>query len=73
MSEALPRLELRPLSEEEGGGYLIEFPDCPGCIADGESPEQALSEGVDALQSYLATLDDLGRDVPDGGEVHGGQ
>lgn len=73
MNDALPRFEMRPLSEEEGGGYLIEFPDYPGCIADGETPEQAMAEGVDALQSYLATLDDLGRDVPDAGEVYGGQ
>ena len=28
----LPRFEIRPLSAEEGGGYLIEFPDYPGCI-----------------------------------------
>ena len=27
----------RPLADEEGGGYLIEFPDLPGCMADGET------------------------------------
>ncbi|OAJ33550.1 hypothetical protein A0O36_02264 [Piscirickettsiaceae bacterium NZ-RLO1] len=24
------------LKEEDGGGYLVEFPDLPGCTADGE-------------------------------------
>ena len=59
----LPRFEVRPLSLEEGGGYLVEFPDYPGCIADGETPEEAIREARDALASYLATLEDLGRPV----------
>jgi antitoxin HicB len=28
---------IRHLSKEEGGGYLIEFPDLPGCMSDGET------------------------------------
>ncbi|MXZ80021.1 MAG: type II toxin-antitoxin system HicB family antitoxin [Gammaproteobacteria bacterium] len=60
----LPRFEIRPLDEGEGGGYLIEFPDFPGCIADGETPEEAMLEGADALKSYLETLREPGRPVP---------
>lgn len=71
--KTLPRFETRPLSEEEGGGYLIEFPDFPGCIADGETPEEAIREGRDALISYLKTLEELKRPVPVTGEVYGGQ
>lgn len=66
--DTLPRFEIRPLAEEEGGGYLIEFPDYPGCVADGETPEEAIKEGRDALTSYLRTLADLGRPVPKPGE-----
>lgn len=69
----LPRFEIRPLSDDEGGGYLIEFPDYPGCIADGDTPEQAIREGRDALVSYVETLTALGRTVPAGGEAFGGQ
>jgi antitoxin HicB len=58
----LPRFEIRPLSREEGGGYLIEFPEFPGCIADGETPEEAIREGRDALLSYRRTLQELGRE-----------
>ena len=72
-TEKLPRFEVRPLSAEEGGGYLVEFPDYPGCIADGDTPEQAIAEGSDALRSYLATLDELGHEAPDAGKVYGGQ
>jgi len=56
-------LEIRPLSEDEGGGYLIAFPDYPGCIADGETPEAAIAEGRDALASYVATLREFGRPI----------
>lgn len=57
----LPRFEIRPLTQSEGGGYLIEFPEFPGCIADGETPEEAMREGRDALNSYRRTLEELGR------------
>jgi antitoxin HicB len=64
MSDRLPRFEIRPLTEDEGGGYLIEFPDYPGCMADGETPEAAIAEGRDALVSYVATLRELDRPMP---------
>ncbi len=69
----MPRFEIRPLSESEGGGYLVEFPDYPGCMADGETPEEALVEGRDALTSYLETLKALGRAAPTAGPTYGGQ
>jgi antitoxin HicB len=69
----LPRFEIRPLTDEEGGGYLVEFPDYPGCMADGETPEEALVEGRDALASYLETLKALGRPTPTSGAAYGGQ
>ncbi len=42
---------IHPLADEEGGGYLLEFPDLPGCMAGGETPEEAIREGEDALRS----------------------
>jgi antitoxin HicB len=63
MNDDLPRFQVRPLSREEGGGYLVEFPDYPGCIADGETPEEAIREARAALASYRATLRELGRSI----------
>lgn len=71
--QILPRFEIRPLSEDEGGGYLVEFPEFPGCIADGATPEEAVREGRDALASYIKTLRELGRDIPVSGEAYSGQ
>ena len=73
MMNKLPRFEIWPLDEVEGGGYLIEFPEFPGCVADGETPEDALREGADALESYLKTLHELGRTMPSDGGVFSGQ
>jgi antitoxin HicB len=62
MPNKLPRFEVRPLTAEEGGGYLVEFPEYPGCMADGATIEEALHEARDALKSYKATLKELGHD-----------
>jgi antitoxin HicB len=51
---------IRPLREVEGGGYPIEFPDLPGCISDGETPEEAIRNGRDALKACLATMREFG-------------
>jgi predicted RNase H-like HicB family nuclease len=55
---------VRPLSKDEGGGYLIEFPDLPGCMSDGETPEEAIENGRDALKGVLALKRELGHTIP---------
>ena len=44
--------EVRPLSADEGGGYLISFPDFAECISDGAEVEN----GRDALKAPVAAL-----------------
>jgi antitoxin HicB len=56
--------EIRPLSKDEGGGYAITFPDLPGCRSDGATPEEAIKNGRDALQSWLAVAQEFGDKVP---------
>ena len=46
--------EVRPLTEEEGGGYLVSFPDFAECISDGETVEEAIENGQDALKAVAA-------------------
>ena len=48
--------EVRPLSEDDGGGYLISFPDFAECISDGATVQEALENGRDALQATISTL-----------------
>ena len=52
------------LSAQEGGGYLAEAFDLTGCIADGETVEEAIHNLEDAIISWVRTAQDLGYDVP---------
>ena len=67
--------EVRPLAEEDGGGYLISFPDFAECISDGETVEDALVNGRDALKATLAALKakKLPVPAPNGGGVASGK
>lgn len=55
---------IRPLAASEGGGFLIEYADLPGCISDGETPEEALRNGRDAVKAYLADCLAAGEALP---------
>ena len=48
--------EVRPLPEGDGGGFLVSFSDFAECISDGETIEQALENGRDALKATIAAL-----------------
>jgi antitoxin HicB len=56
--------EITPLPEEGGGGFLITFPDLPGCMADGESIEETITNGRDAFAAWISAVVDMGRPVP---------
>ena len=55
---------VRPLSKEEGGGYLAEYPDIPGCMSDGETIEEAIANGREALRDCLEVFRESGRRIP---------
>lgn len=59
--------EIRPLSKEEGGGYLISFTDFSECISDGETVEEALQNGLDALEETISALESMNLPVPEPG------
>lgn len=47
------------------GGFVISFPDLPGCITCGETLQSALDNAQDAKKAWIeATLED-GMDVPE--------
>lgn len=52
------------LGEEDGGGYLATVTELPGCMSDGETREKALAHVKDAIQAWLATAAEQGRDIP---------
>ena len=64
MSDTEYRFTVRPLTHEEGGGYLVEFPDLPGCMSDGETVEETIANGEDAKRCWIAAMKEAGRPIP---------
>lgn len=55
---------VEPLAAEEGGGYVAKVPDLPGCMSDGETPEEAARNVQDAIAAWIDAAVALGRPVP---------
>lgn len=54
-------ITLSPIPEDEGGGYMVTIPDLPGCVADGETVEEAIAEARDAFEAWTtAEREDAG-------------
>ena len=53
----------RPFTDQSGG-YVVEFPDLPGCVTEGKDLEQAIEMGIDAASGWiLGELED-GERIP---------
>ena len=57
-------INLSPIPEDEGGGYLVTFPDLPGCIADGDTVEEAIAEARDAFDAWTAAVQEDKGSIP---------
>ena len=58
------RISLRPLDVEDGGGWLAEAPELPGCMSDGDTPQQAVENLMDAIACWIEAAEEDGRPVP---------
>jgi len=61
------RVMLRP--DEIDGGFVVECPDIPGCISQGETIQEALANIGEAIQGCLEVRRELGMPLT----VHGVQ
>ena len=52
------------LPKTEGGGYLIEYPDLPGCMSDGDTIQEGIENGGDAVRSWIETAKAHGDEIP---------
>ena len=68
LPETMAKLEypvlIEPLSAEDGGGFLATVPDLPGCMSDGETPEEAIVNVQDAIIGWIEAAQEMGRPVP---------
>jgi antitoxin HicB len=58
------RFTIRPLPEDNGGDDLIEFPDLPGCMSDGTTLEEAITNGIDAMRGWTPAMRAEGHPLP---------
>ena len=55
---------IQPLSDEDGGGFVATVPDLPGCMSDGETPEDAVVNVQDAILCWIEAARDMGHPIP---------
>lgn len=57
-------IKITKLSPEMGGCYIAEVEELPGCIADGETPQEALGNIDKAIDLWIEVQKKIGRPVP---------
>jgi len=53
------------LPKEDGGGFLITFPDLPGCMSDGATEAETVANGKDAFKAWMSARKDVGKEIPE--------
>ena len=49
----------------EDAAFIAEVPELPGCMAHGETPEDALKNAKDAIQLWIDTAKEFGDLIPE--------
>jgi predicted RNase H-like HicB family nuclease len=45
--------------------FLVEVPDLPGCMADGETPAEAAANAEEVISVWIDTARESGRPIPE--------
>ncbi|MCY7273262.1 MAG: type II toxin-antitoxin system HicB family antitoxin [Phormidesmis sp. CAN_BIN44] len=45
--------------------FIVEVPELPGCVADGETYQEAVQNVEVVIQQWLETAHELGRPIPE--------
>jgi predicted RNase H-like HicB family nuclease len=53
-------------AEPDETGFWAEVEELPGCFASGDSLDELEADVRDAIETYIAALEDLGQPVPEG-------
>jgi antitoxin HicB len=58
------KIEITPLSREDGGGYLVTIPLLKGCQSDGRTPDDAIDNLKEAQKAWLTSALKHGDPIP---------
>ncbi len=67
------RMEI--VEDKDEGGFVVSYPDLPGCITSGETVEHAVANAVDAKRAWIEAALEEGVEInePDSLEDYSGQ
>ena len=67
------RMEI--IEDQDEGGFVVSFPELPGCITCGETMESDISNAMDAKKTWLESAIETGIEIhePDNLEEYSGQ
>ena len=54
-------MKYKVVLKKDEEGYCVSCPDLPGCWSQGSTEQEALENIADAIQEYLAAVDDTVR------------
>ena len=60
----LVKYELIIYWSEEDQSFIVEVPELPGCMADGQTYVEAVSNAEIIIQEWIETAQELGRSIP---------
>jgi predicted RNase H-like HicB family nuclease len=58
------KYELIIFWSEEDERYVVEVPELPGCMADGQTYEEAIKHAEVVISEWIETARNLGREIP---------
>jgi len=64
LSDLMYKNELIIFLSEEDQSYVVEVPELPGCMADGETYEKAVRNAQNVIKEWIETAQNLAREIP---------
>ena len=59
------RYEMIIYWSDSDGSFIVEAPELPGCMADGATYQEAVSNAEIIIQEWIDTAQELGRSIPE--------
>ena len=59
------KYELIVFWSDEDRRFVVEVPELPGCMADGETYDQAVQNAQTIISEWIETAKSLGREIPE--------
>jgi predicted RNase H-like HicB family nuclease len=59
------RYEIIIFWSEEDQAFIAEVPELPGCMADGQTYQEALSNAETIIQEWIETAQEVNRPIPE--------